>query len=294
MSVAIIINPVSGASNPEQARRCAEAAARVLSQAGEEGQTFVTERRGHARELAAASVGRGARLVLAWGGDGTVNEVGAALAFGPAALGVVPSGSGNGLARALGVAMRPEQAIMDALRATPIRIDVGEIGGRLFVNVGGVGFDAHVASCFDRGAGVQRGWPAYARITAWALLTYRPQTYRITGDGFEMACRALLVALANSPQYGNSAQIAPGARVDDGRLDLVAVEERSRVRTLCAVPRLFTGTIARVPGVRIRQVEQAVIESGEPMIFHVDGEAVQGGTRLAARIHPRALNVCVK
>src|SRR5262245_23194800 len=119
MSVAIIINPLSGTSGPEAARKRAEQATDILAKLGESGETFVTERRGHAREIAAAAVARGARLIFAWGGDGTVNEVGAALAFQSASLAVIPSGSGNGLARALHVARQPERAITDAMNAQP-------------------------------------------------------------------------------------------------------------------------------------------------------------------------------
>src|SRR6185369_16452683 len=103
MSVAIIINPVSGGASPAKGRQRAELAVAALATSGEEGDVFVTERRHHARELAAAAAKRGARLVIAWGGDGTINEVASALVFGSTALGIVPSGSGNGLARELRV-----------------------------------------------------------------------------------------------------------------------------------------------------------------------------------------------
>src|SRR5471032_153603 len=153
MSIAIIINPISGGASPEAARRRAERASAVLTSSGaggEDGEIFVTERKGHARDLAAGAVARGARLVVAWGGDGTVNEVASALAFTRATLAIVPSGSGNGLARELGIDRRPERAILQALGAKPKPIDVGELGGRMFFSVAGVGFDAHVAACFDR------------------------------------------------------------------------------------------------------------------------------------------------
>ena len=137
MSIAIIINPISGGASPEAARRRAERASAVLTSSGEDGEIFVTERKGHARELAAGAVARGARLVVAWGGDGTVNEVASALAFTRTALAIVPSGSGNGLARELGIARRPERAILQALAATPKAIDAGELGGRMFFSVAG-------------------------------------------------------------------------------------------------------------------------------------------------------------
>src|SRR5260370_10867811 len=119
MSVAIIIIPLSGGASPSKGRRRAELDADALAKSGEQGDVFVTERRNHARELAAAAAKRGARLVIAWGGDGTVNEVASALVSGSTTLGIVPSGSGNGLARELNISRRPERAIAEAIRATP-------------------------------------------------------------------------------------------------------------------------------------------------------------------------------
>ena len=290
MSVAIIINPIAGGRTVAEARRHAQRAAELVGSRGEEADVTLTTRRGHARELATSAVSRGARLVVAWGGDGTVNEVASVLAFTPTPLGIVPVGSGNGLARALGLNMRPLDALADTLTASPRPVDAGELGGRLFFSVAGIGFDAHVAAYFDREGLIRRGLMNYVRISARELLRYRPGRYRIDGNG-SPGRHALLVTLANSSQFGNGARIAPSARVDDGHLDLVVVEERSRVATILAVPRLFTGGIARVPGVTIRPVEAVVVESDEPMTFHVDGEPVQGGTALTGRVHPKAVRV---
>ena len=293
-AAAIIINPISGGGRVEQARQRAELASAVLAATDADGEIFVTERPGHARELASGAAARGASLVVAWGGDGTVNEVASALAFTRTPLAIVPSGSGNGLARELSVSARPERAIAEALAGTPSAIDVGEIGGRTFVSVAGVGFDAHVAACFDRDLAGKRGFTGYARITGRELLSYRPRSFRIGGDVSVNPRRALLVTLANSAQFGNGAKVAPDARVDDGRLDLVVFEETSRIATICALPRLFTGSAGRLRSVSIRPVERVTIDSDEPITFHVDGEPVAGGAHLEARIHPRALLVSVR
>lgn len=287
--VAVIINPVSGGATLEQARRRADLAARVIAAAGEAAEVFVTEGRGHARDLAAAAVQRGARLVCAWGGDGTINEVASSLLYMPAALAVIPSGSGNGLARELRVSRRPERAIAEALGAPAQAIDVGEFGGRRFVSVAGVGFDAHVAACFDRDKGA-RGFTTYVRIAARELWTYQPCTYRLG----TAARRALIITIANAPQFGNGARIAPQAIMDDGLLDLVVVEARSKIGTIWGLPRLFTGGINRLRGVTSGRIERATIESDQPMWFHVDGEPVQGGTRLEARVLPAALKIAVR
>jgi YegS/Rv2252/BmrU family lipid kinase len=291
LATAIIINPVSGggaAGCVERMRQATDALSRTRIQA----EVFVSERRGHARELAAGAVGRGADLVIAWGGDGTVHEVASALVGTPAALGIVPSGSGNGLARTLGVARRPAVAIAEAVGGTRRPIDAGVCNGEMFFSVAGVGFDAHVAAVFDRSRGGRRGLSTYVRVSMRELLTYEARHYTI--DGVRTSRPALLLTAANSAQFGNGARIAPEARLDDGLLDLVTVEESSRLASVCAVPRLFTGGIARVKGVSIRRVRSVAIAGGPPLVYHLDGEPRRGDGLLDIAVRPGALMVSVR
>ena len=292
--IAFIINPISGGIRPEAARERAELAASILDRHGNPAEVFITERAGHGKELAKAAVARGADLVMAWGGDGTINEVASALVFSDIPLGIVPAGSGNGLARQLGIGRHPADAIRQALGARPRQIDVGELADRLFVNVAGIGFDAHVAWRFNEAGTRRRGLVTYASISSRALVSYRPSTYRIRiGDEDCPPVRAVLVTIANSAEFGNGAIIAPGAQVDDGELDLVVMEEHSRLNTIAQLPRLFQGTVHHAKGCTMRRVTRATIECDQPMQFHVDGEPVQGGTSLRVRIHPGALYVSV-
>jgi YegS/Rv2252/BmrU family lipid kinase len=293
--IAIIINPSAGRARRMPVHQRAALASAIAEQRGERAEVFVTERPGHACELAKASVARGARLVVAWGGDGTINDVASALAFGDrAAMGIIPAGSGNGLARALGIDTRPDRALMEALTAEPRRIDVGELGGRLFVNVAGVGFDAQIAAAFNAPDNRIRGLTGYALLTARGLVSYAPQRYQITSDGRARSVRALLIAVANGTEFGNQIRISPGSSVDDGVLDLVVVQERSRLTTIWNMRRLVTQSIERAPIWSCARVTDATIESDAPMTFHVDGEPVAGGTRLQIRTHAGALRVCVR
>jgi len=294
MPVAVIINPISGGARPDAARQRAQIALDAIERHGDDAEVFLTERPGHARQLAKAAAARGVRLVLAWGGDGTINEVASALAFDDVPLGIIPAGSGNGLAWELGVNANPERAIADALAATPRPMDVGELGGRLFVNMAGVGIDAYIAAQFNEPGNRRRGFLGYLRIGSRALLSYAPLQYRITADDGVISACAVLVNIANGAQYGNNARIAPGARVDDGELDLVLVEERSRLQTLLHVPKLFTGRAEAVPGLTTRRMRRGRIEAAQPMTFHVDGEPVLGGTSLDIRVHPGALRIAVR
>jgi len=253
---------------------------------------FVTERPGHARELAAAALRRGARLCIAWGGDGTVNEVASALAHTDAVLGIVPGGSGNGLARELGVPADPAQAFDMILSGSARAIDAGEVDGHLFVNVAGFGLDARVALAF--GADRRRGLRRYVQLTARELLAYDPVEYTVTVDGDTERARPLIVALANSRQYGNGALIAPDARLDDGRLDVVVVGHRPPWRVLVEARRLFTGTLGEAPGVSMRTGRTIEISAAEPVVYHVDGEAHRGGALVRAQVRPAALHVVAR
>lgn len=280
---------------PDAARARAELASAIVDRHGDPAEVFVTESQGHARELAKAAIARGTRMVMAWGGDGTINEVASALVFGDVPLGIIPAGSGNGLARQLSISRVPGDAIRKAIGTEPRQIDVGEMGDRMFVNVAGIGFDAHVAWKFNEAGTRRRGRATYASIAGRALISYKPARYsiRLNDDPVCPPVRAVLVTVANSPEFGNGAIIAPGARVDDGQLDLVVMEERSRMRTIAQLPRLFQGTVDRATGCSIRKISRATIECDQPMVFHVDGEPVSGGTSLKVRVHAGALYVAV-
>jgi YegS/Rv2252/BmrU family lipid kinase len=294
-SVTIIINPISGTGGrPGAGARRAALAAAALRARQIDGQVLVTERGRHACELARAALANGASLVIAWGGDGTVNEVASELAFGPAALGIVPSGSGNGLARELRLPLDPASALTVALEGREIVIDAGELDGRLFFNIAGVGLDARVAHEFASNGLVKRGFVRYLTIAARELFTFTPDEHTIVVDGGAVTrTRALLVAIANGTQYGNRARIAPFARVDDGRLDVVIVADRSPVETLLQAPMLFAGQVARVRGVTMQSATDVEITSARPVMYHVDGEPFVGGASLKGRVRPKALRVRV-
>ena len=290
--VAVLINPISGSGHRvDVARARAEHAAALALRHGVDADVFLTERAGHGRELAQAAQRRGAATVIAWGGDGTVNEVGSALAHTATSVGIVPSGSGNGLARELGIPADPARAFEVAIGDGSRLIDAGELDGRLFFNVAGIGLDARVAHRFAAGGLKRRGLSRYASLTLRELASRRSDDYAIRSDGVTDTVRAMLVAIANTRQYGNGVLIAPRARVDDGRLEMVSVGDRSLLNALWHVPRLFTGGVERVPGVVVRSASRIEVSAGAPILYHVDGEPHQGGISVAARVHRNALSV---
>ena len=247
---------------------------------------------GHANELARRAVADGAGLVIVWGGDGTVNETGAALMDTGCALGLVPSGSGNGLAAALGTPFEPRAAIAAALEGAEGRIDAGMFGGRPFFNIAGIGVDARIAALFNlRARGARGRWP-------YVLLGIR-EGCRYGGvecavdldDGPPRHGPVLLVAFANGPQYGNGVTLAGRARIDDGLLDALVVEDRSVLARFWHARHLVRGTAETAPRVTARQVRRARVVAAGPVDYHVDGESGTTDGAIEVSVRPGALRV---
>lgn len=292
VNATVIVNPVSGRrAGAQRASFRREVIDRVARRAGVSATMVVTEGRGHATTLARAAAEAGVAVVVAWGGDGTVNEVAAGLAGTTSAMSIVPAGSGNGLARTLGMPWSPESALAVAFTRETTVVDLGELNGRIFVNVAGIGFDAAVARVFNAERTGGWGLPRYIAIALREARHYEPQTYRIAADGVPFDARAYVVAVANSAQYGNGARIAPRARMDDGQLDMVIVGVAPVWRMVLEARRLFDGSVADVPQVQTRTVREAEVTCQVPMALHVDGEPLEAATQAVVRIRPGALNV---
>jgi diacylglycerol kinase family enzyme len=179
------------------------------------------------------------------------------------------------------------------LRGAERRIDVGELGGRLFVTTAGIGLDAEVAARFNARARGRCGLLPYLPLAIQALWLAQPVSYTIEADSERLEARALMIACANARQYGGRAVIAPLAEVDDGYLDVVVVEAGSQWGALWQARRLFTGTLDRATGVWTRRYRTLTITAAVPLRFHIDGEAVTGDPQLTSRIHRAALHIRV-
>jgi diacylglycerol kinase (ATP) len=289
MGAAVIINPKSGraaALTPEAKKALAR---QVASECGIGLEVVMTERQGHGAELARGFAARGVHTVVAWGGDGTINEVAGALAGTASVLGIVPAGSGDGFATALRIARHPAAALRAALTGAIAPLDVGQVNGRAFFNLAGIGFDARVAKRFN--LLTRRGGLPYLLIGLHEGLTYGGQRYRVQLDDTHLEIEAFLMVFANGQQYGNNAVIAPGARFDDGLLDALIVDARPFFPQLWRARRLFIGRDKAVEGVVRMPVRRAVVESDTPMEMHLDGECIDAGTRVEVSVRPAALKL---
>ena len=252
---------------------------------------YQTKSRGDAAEVASQAGDNGYRTVVAVGGDGTVNEVASGLVKTDIALGIIPRGSGNGLARALKIPFHTHAALTVVIKNNLKSIDIGKAAHRNFCAVSGIGFDARVSEVFDKSK--VRGFFSYAWVITKELKDYSPTQCEMEIKNDTFSCTPFLVTVANTPQYGNGAIIAPKALMDDGYFDLCLAKNMAFPQILTAVPRLFPGTIDKHPNVPYFKVDKVTFRSGAPIHFHVDGEPELTNSDLTIEVMPKALKVCV-
>jgi len=294
MNVFAIVNPLSGAgADPDVAAERVALLTERFATEGVAGTVHLTERRHHATDLARAAVASGAAIVIAWGGDGTINEVASVVAGSGSAMGVIPAGSGNGFAHELGLPCDPHAAVDVILRGRDTLIDVGELDGRSFFNIAGIGVDAVIAEQFNTRAMGRRGMGPYVAIGLREAFRYRAARYRIVLDGEEVHSHALLIAFANGREYGNGIRLAPHARMDDGKLEAVVVEDRSPLARLWGGRHLVRGTTNLAAKITLRSIERAEVYSEAPIQYHLDGETGRAERHVRVCIHPKQLKMRV-
>lgn len=288
----VIINPLSGSGRHQSQIVAHTALAReILAASGYEVAIRATTKAGDGFLFARDAVERQCDLVVAWGGDGTINEAASALVHTPVPLAIVPAGSGNGLAADLAIPFDPRAALQLAASGRTLAIDAGQVEESFFFNIAGIGVDAVIAARFATRGMSKRGPLGYLQLSTSELLRYRCQTYELTIDGRSFEHRVLLVAFANGRQYGNRLLIAPGARLDDGLLEVVVVEELSLLSIAWRLPSLFRGRLKPGRGVTMRPAASILVTSTGAIPYHVDGEPRLAGNRLVVTIHSKALRV---
>ena len=289
MNLTCIINPRAGYRG--KPRTIAEAVHRVVEPLGWQVTTVLTQGPGQATELAREAV-RQSELVVAAGGDGTIHEVAVALVGTQAALGIIPCGSGNGLARALRVPTNMRKAVELLPNGQRRAMDVGRMNEHYFFTTAGVGLDAEIAARFNAGHH-SRGVLPYFRCGASAWLDYEPEPLILRIGSERIEERPLVMAVANTDQYGAGAIIAPGALPDDGLLKVCCIRPVSFLRLVCLLPRLFIGTLDRSSCFRAVSVSQLTVERRQPGPVQIDGEPLTAGAKLEFSVLPKALQVLV-
>lgn len=286
MKALFVVNARSGV------RRRADMAALLKKTCHEEGAGHEVISCAHKEDLDAiierASAGM-FDLVVAVGGDGTVHEVGKRLIGTPLALGIIPTGSGNGFARHLRLPRGATETVRLCSNGLITTIDTAEVNGEPFIGVMGIGLDAEIAHRFSDSS--RRGLKTYVREGMRAFMSFKPEHYALVVDGQEAETTAVLIAVANSSQYGNEARIAPLASLQDGLLDVVIIERAALLRMPFLLARLFNGTLDQARGVRFLQGAAVEIRRRTAGPAHLDGEPVTLPETLNVQIRPRSLRV---
>lgn len=227
--------------------------------------------------------------VIAVGGDGTVNAVAAALVGTTKILGIIPAGSGNGLARSLGISMNPQKAVVEMAAANKVVIDCGEVNGQSFFCTSGIGFDARIGALFA--SSTKRGLLSYVRITIAELFAYRAQEYTITIDGLTIARKAFLLTIANAGQYGNDFYIAPQAQLNDGFLNLVILRPFTPFSVFGILRRILKREAHKSKYIETYRAKEISVRRSAADSIHFDGEPKQELSEVTFTILPKAIHV---
>ncbi|MBD5321942.1 MAG: diacylglycerol kinase family lipid kinase [Duncaniella sp.] len=286
MKARLIINPISGTASKAGLDRLV---AEILSPAGWEFETVYTQCHGDATRLAAEAVAKGYDAVFAAGGDGTVNETADALCGSQTALGIIPCGSGNGLARHLGIPIDVREGLKVIHDESPHSIDYATVNGRKFFCTFGVGFDAAVSAAFAEKK--RRGKLTYLQSTFQTYAHYEPELYTITANGRTITEKAFLVAVCNASQYGNNAYIAPNATIDDGLLDVTIIHAGNPLTTALVGFDMLIGNIERNVLIHSFRTSSLTIRRNGAGAAHLDGEPMELEDTLDINCHYRKLRV---
>ena len=247
----------------------------------------ITQYAGHASEIAAKAKDDGVDVVVAVGGDGTVNEVARAIVHSDTALGIIPCGSGNGLARHLLLPLNVRKAIDVINRCEVRQLDYGIINDYPFFCTCGMGFDAFVSMKFAEAG--KRGPITYVENVLREGLKYKPETYTIEDESGTLQYKAFLISCANASQYGNNAYIAPQASMSDGLMDVIIMEPFD----VFEAPQISIEMLDKNSKIKTFRTRHLHIHRDEPGVIHYDGDPVMTGADIDIELKPKGINIIV-
>ena len=244
---------------------------------------------GHATEIAKKAVKEKFKYVIAAGGDGTVNEIAKALVGTSCVLGIIPLGSGNGLARDLNISMNIDKSIETISEGVNRTIDYGIANEHIFFCTCGVGFDAFVSERFAEEK--MRGPLGYVKNMLESVIDFKSEEYELTYEGKTIKERAFVVTCANASQYGNEAYIAPGADMEDGKMNVALIKPINAFEMPQTTIQLFTKSLHKNNKVINILTSDLLIKRNRSGVMHVDGESIEAGKEINVRIIPKGLHV---
>jgi len=288
INILFIINPISGGRGK---LRIPDFINQYLDKEKFNANFVFSEYVGHAGELADEAATKNFDVIVAAGGDGTINEVATEVLKHHKILGVLPLGSGNGLARFLKIPKNLRHAIGLINNFKTDSIDTAEFNNKCFFNLAGMGFDAHLSAVFSKDK--KRGLSGYVKLGFKEVFNYKPQTYQLEIDGTTYTRKAFAISIANSSQYGNDVFIAPNASVKDGLLDVCIIKPFPIIKLPVLGYVMLRGTAESSEMIEIIKGKHIKITREKAGAVHVDGEPLQMGTSIEALVHPLSLQVIV-
>jgi len=285
--IAFIINPISGKGKQKNIPQLID---QYLDRKKFDYQIFNSNYAGHISALTKEIIAKGFEIIVVIGGDGSINEVFTHLIHTNIIFGIIPRGSGNGLARFLKIPMNPTKAIK-LINQMPVQeIDTAEINGHPFISIAGVGFDAHVANMFS-GNG-KRGFWSYLKITFSTYFSYEEKTYTVSlNDEEEKKIQAMMICFANSNQFGNNAIISPKAKMNDGRIDVCVVNKLPFWNFPYSIFLVFSGLVEKSNYYKRYEVKKLRIKSNDKLVVNIDGEPIQMDAEIELNVIPLSIKI---
>lgn len=286
--ILFIINPVSGNKKRTRLKMMIRA---HLNQEKYDSKIEFTKYSGHASELAEVYIQKQYEVIIAVGGDGTINEVARKLIGTGVVFGIVPNGSGNGLARHLKIPLNVKKSIELINKLDIEKIDCGMMNHQPFFCTCGIGFDAKIGKKFAEAT--KRGFQTYFKTTLREFFSYKPQKYVIEAEGKRIKVKAFLVTIANASQYGNNAYIAPQADIQDGLLDISILKPFPKHKILGLGIKLFFKRVHFSNYVQTFKASDIVLKRKKKGAVHYDGEPAKMSKTIKIHVLPGQLNVIV-
>ncbi|NQX32848.1 diacylglycerol kinase family lipid kinase [Pedobacter boryungensis] len=285
-NILFIINPISGGKKKQKIPGLIDT---YLDKTKFNPNYSFTEYVGHAAELAEEAANKNYDVIVAVGGDGTINEIAPKVMQLNKTLGIIPFGSGNGLARFLKIPMDSKKAIQLINAFNTQVIDAAKLNDKYFFNMAGMGFDAHISSVFA--GNKSRGLKGYIEMGLKEMINYKPQNYQIEIDGKSYTRDAFVISIANSSQYGNNVYISPKSSLTDGLLDVCIVKPFPLYKITLLAYQMIKATTDRSRLVEIIRGKNIKITRVKEDSIHLDGEPYFMGENLEIEVIPAALKI---
>jgi len=283
--ILFIINPIAGKSSKKDLENLIF---QFLDLSIYEARCVYSMYPGHAEKIAIENANK-FDILVAVGGDGTVNEIVQALKFYPVKLAILPIGSGNGLARHLRIPRQLTRAIQIINNQKFRLIDVMDLNGKLFTNIAGIGFDAHIGKKFQESK--KRGFITYTKLVLTEFFKFNPIAYNLQVDGILLNEKAFLISFANTSQYGNNAFIAPDATIDDGQLDVIIIKKFPKIIALGFVYKLFSKSISNSKYIQTFKAKNIELKNPDKLLAHIDGEPSEITNDIKISVNNKSLQI---